>query len=398
MKVLQINSVCGIGSTGKIVTDLYDVLKKNGHDSCIAFGRGTSTENYKTIKIGKKLDNYLHVLKTRILDLHGFGSSKATKKLIEQINEYQPDIIQLHNLHGYYVNIEILFSYLATLNVPIVWLLHDQWPISGHSAYLEEKMGNENREREKKSKKGNYPKTWFIDNSRNNLKRKREILTKIRNMTIITPSEWLANSVKNTFLGQYDVKVINNGIDLSEFKPTESEFREQYALNKKIVLLGVASVWEERKGLNYFNKLAEKLDSNYQIVLIGINKKIEKKVNSKIICISKTASRKELAAIYTTADIFLNPTIEDNFPTTNIEALACGTPVITFNTGGSAESLNSTTGISIQKYDLNALYEAIISFDYNKYNRNECIKRAKKFDKESIYTEYLKLYETLNIQ
>lgn len=396
MKVLQINSVCGYGSTGRIVTDLYDVLEKEGHECYIAYGRGIAPKGYNTIKIGNKFDFYFHVLKTRLFDLHGFGSKKATRKLVEQIKEYKPDIIQLHNIHGYYLNIEILFNYLATIDIPIVWLLHDAWGISGHSAYFDLDTNNEVPDKNTKRRQYlEYPKSYFIDNSIKNYRNKKNILTQVKNMTIVTPSEWLASIVKKSFLSSYDVKSIHNGIDLSNFKITSSNFRINENLVNKKIILGVASVWDKRKGLVYFNQLAQLLDNSFKIVIVGLDKKQIQKLDKNILAISRTNNIKELAAIYTAADIFVNPTLEDNFPTTNIEALACGTPVITFNTGGSPESLSEDTGIIIERGNSQDLYESILNFNYENKNSTECRNQAKRFEKANVYNKYLTLFHIL---
>ena len=346
MKILQINSVCGVGSTGRIATDLYKVSEEQGHQCKIAYGRGTAPQGIDSIKIGSNLDNYMHVLKTRIFDKHGFGSVNATKKFIEEVKEYDPDVIHLHNIHGYYINIEILFNYLKEANKPVIWTLHDCWAFTGHCAYFDyvgcSKWKNGCN---KCPQKEGYPTSKVFDNSKLNYEKKRELFTSVKNMTIVTPSKWLANLVKESFLGKYPVEVINNGIDLDIFKPTKSYFREQYGLEDKFIVLGVASVWEERKGLKYFVELSKELSDDYKIVVVGVTEKQKKELPNNILAITRTNNVKELAEIYTVADVFVNPTLEDNFPTTNLEALACGTPVISFNTGGSVESIdNKTTG------------------------------------------------------
>lgn len=393
MKILQINSVCGYGSTGRIATDLYDVLEKEGHECCIAYGRGNAPQGYNVIKIGNEIDIVNHIMKTRLFDLHGFGSKKATMKFINQIEDYKPDIIHLHNIHGYYINIEILFEYLSTLTIPIIWLLHDQWAFSGHSAYF--KINNDGsipKENLDFKQRLDYPKSYFLDNSYKNFLRKKELFTKVKNMTIVTPSYWLENLVRNSFLSTYDIKVIQNGIDLNIFRPYKSGFRNKYKLEDKKIILGVANIWEERKGLKYFDQLADQLEDSFKIVLVGVDKRTKKKINSNILCISKTENVKELAEIYASANIFLNPTLEDNFPTTNIEALACGTPVITFNTGGSPESLNEKTGKVIENGDFERLYDFILNFNYEKENIQNCRKQAQNFEKNDVYNKYLSLY------
>ena len=391
MRILQINSVCGVGSTGRIATDLYNVLENQGHECKIAYGRGNAPEGINSIKIGFAFDNYYHVFKTRVFDKHGFGSVNATKKFIEEVKKYDPDIIHLHNIHGYYINIEILFNYLKEANKPVIWTLHDCWPFTGHCSYFDYvacekwKYGCSNCEQ-----KGQYPSSKLRDNSEWNYENKKRLFTSVKNMTIITPSKWLSNLVKKSFLGKYPVEVINNGIDLDVFKPTESDFRKKYNLSDKFIILGVASVWGERKGLKYFIELSEKLSDEYKIVIVGVDEKQKKSIPKDIISICRTNNAKELAEIYTSSDVFVNPTLEDNFPTTNLEALACGTPVITFNTGGSIECINKNTGKIVEKDDINGLVKAIKNL---KVDRLECINKARLFfNKNKKFEEYISLY------
>ncbi|RDC49982.1 glycosyltransferase, partial [Acinetobacter sp. RIT592] len=379
MKVLQINSVCGVGSTGRIATDLYKVLEEQGHSCKIAYGRGNAPEGIDTIKIGTNFDNYLHVFKTRMFDEHGFGSVSATKKFIEEVKKYDPDIIHLHNIHGYYINIEILFEYLNEANKPVIWTLHDCWAFTGHCAYFDFvgcdkwKYGCE-----KCPQKSGYPTSKAKDNSKLNYEKKKKIFTSINNMTIVTPSNWLANLVKESFLSKYNVEVINNGIDLDVFKPIESNFRKKHDLNDKFIILGVASDWSERKGLKYFIELEQNLSEQYKIVIVGVNKKQKAKLSKNIISITRTNNPKELAEIYTAADLFVNPTLEDNYPTTNLESIACGTPVITFETGGSVESIEFKTGKIIPKGNIKQLNDCIETLrnEYKDIMPVQCLKKA----------------------
>ena len=393
MKILQINSVCGVGSTGRIATDLYKVLEEQGHECKIAYGRGTAPEGIDSIKIGSNLDNYIHVFKTRVFDKHGFGSVSATKKFIEKVKEYDPDIIHLHNIHGYYINIEILFNYLKEANKPVVWTLHDCWAFTGHCSHFDYvgcdkwKNGCNNC-----IQKNEYPSSKVMDNSKFNYEKKKELFTSVKNMTIVTPSKWLANLVRESFLGKYSVEVINNGIDLDVFKPTESDFRERYNLQDKFIVLGVASVWTERKGLKYFIELSKELSDDYKVVVVGVTEKQKKELPNNILAITRTNNVKELAEIYTAVDVFVNPTLEDNFPTTNLEALACGTPVITFNTGGSVESIDNKNGIVVYEKDLNALKKAILKINNNILNYEIKSEIYNKFDR---YKDYIELYHKL---
>ncbi len=341
MKVLMINSVCGIRSTGRICTDLADALTAQGHEVKIAYGRETVPEKSRkyAVRIGSNTDNKLHGLRSRLFDDTGFGSKRATKRFIEWVKSYDPDVVHLHNIHGYYINIELLFRYLAEAEKPVIWTLHDCWSFTGHCAYFDYaecdrwKTGCHNCPQKKE-----YPSSMLADRSKKNWEAKKKLFTAVKDMVFVTPSEWLAEILGQSYFGKYPVKVINNDIDLSVFRPTEGDFREKNGLTGKKMLLGVASVWDRRKGLKDYIKLSEKLDDNYRIVLVGLSEEQIKQLPENVIGISRTNNTKELAEIYTAADYFLNLTYEDNYPTVNLEAQACGTPVISYRTGGSTES------------------------------------------------------------
>lgn len=393
MKILQINTECNMASPGRIAKDLYKLLEEHGNECAIAYGRGDAPDDIKTIKIGNSLDIYSHLLKTRVLDKQGFGSYSATKKLIKDIKEYNPDIIHLHNLHGYYINIHVLFNYLKEANKPVIWTLHDCWAFTGHCAYFDYIRCNKWKEKCYECQlKGEYPSSKLFDHSALNYIKKRELFTSIKNMTIVTPSKWLADLVKQSFLGKYSVKVINNGIDLSIFKRINNNLREKYNLKDKFIILGVANVWNERKGIKYFYELSNKLDDSFKIILVGLNEKQLKELPSNILGITRTKNIIELAEIYNIADVFVNPTLEDNFPTTNLEALACGTPVITFNTGGSVECINNECGIVVEKNDLKKLIKVIIDLKYKNLDSKSCIKKGSVYNKKIKYSNYLTLY------
>ena len=388
MKVLEINSVCGIRSTGRICTDLADILKENGHGCKIAYGRETAPEKYKDIsyRIGSDAGVKLHALKARLFDSAGFGSKKATERLIEKIKEYDPDIIHLQNIHGYYIDIDILFNYLAAADKPIVWTLHDCWAFTGHCSYFT----FANCERWKNGcfdcpQKKSYPSSLLMDRSKQNWIKKKELFTGVKNMTVVTPSKWLAELAGKSFLGKFPVKVINNGIDTEVFKPTCGDFRAAYGLENKKIMLGVASVWDKRKGLDDFIKLAGITDDNYVIVLVGVNEKQKNTLPGNIIGISGTNNTAELAEIYTAADVFVNFTYEDNYPTVNLEAQACGTPVITYKTGGSPESTDPC----------GVLPQGDISGAAGLIEKSDTLKILPPPEKKAQYGKYIKLYEEL---
>ncbi len=342
MKVLQINSVCGIRSTGRICTDIAEVLMKNGDESFILYGRETAPQKYKSIskKITTNKEVKFHALFSRIFDKAGFYSKRATKRFIKEIELYNPDIIHLHNLHGYYLDVELLFNYLKKCGKPIVWTLHDCWAFTGHCSHFsfvncnKWKAGCFNCAQKKQ-----YPTSLIFDNSKKNYKKKKDSFTGVKNLTIVTPSTWLKGEVEKSFLGEYNVEVINNEIDLNVFKPTPSDFREQNGLLNKKIILGVASAWSQRKGLQDFVELSKIISEKCKIVLVGLTEKQKKALPKEILAIIRTNSAKELAEIYTSANVFFNPTYEDTYPTVNLEAQACNTPVVTYNTGGSVESV-----------------------------------------------------------
>ena len=395
MKVLQINSVCGIGSTGRIATDIHNILIEQGYESYIAFGRDLPKNCDKSIRIGTKLDNYTHVAKTRLLDKHGFGSKQATIEFIDKVKSLAPDIVHLHNIHGYYINIEILFDYLKEAKIPVVWTLHDCWSFTGHCSHFDYigcnkwKTGCFDCPQKKE-----YPKSIFLDKSEWNYDKKKEVFQGAKNLAIVTPSKWLAGLVKKSFLKEYPIIIIYNGIDLSIFKPKHSDFRTRNNLDNKFIILGVANVWTERKGLNHFLQLKDELDENDILVLAGLTEKQKKILPDNIVGITKTNNITELVEIYSAANVFLNLTLEEVLGLTNIEAMACGIPVITYESGGAVETLDSKCGISVDKGNIERLsieVKKIKNQGEMKYSEY-CQERARRFDKNDLYRKYIELY------
>ena len=384
MKVLMINSVCGVGSTGRICTDIADMLLSQGHECKIAYGRGEVPEKYRdiSVRIGSTFKVYCNVLKSRLFDNEGFNAVGATKKLVRWIKEYDPDVIHLHKIHCYYLNVKGLFDYLKTSGKKIIWTLHDCWAFTGHCTHFQVPHCDKWRtECGKCIRVKDYPKA-LVSHAKRNYKRKKQTFCGVPNLTIVTPSKWLAGLVEQSFLSEYQTVVINNGIDLSVFKPTESDFRERFGLTDKKIILGVASVWEKRKGFNDFLELAKLIDDSYRIVLVGVNDKQLKMLPSNVIGIKRTNNVKELAEIYTAADVLFNPTYEDNYPTVNLEAQACGTPVITYPTGGSVESVPNENVVN----SVNEFYELLRS-------SKELVIAKTSFSKQEKYSDYVRLYE-----
>ncbi|NSE04728.1 glycosyltransferase [Blautia wexlerae] len=387
MKVLMINVVCGIRSTGRICTDLATALEEQGHEVKIAYGREGVPEQFQkyAVRIGNDFDVKLHGLKARLLDGAGFGSKRVTEKFIKWVKEYDPDIIHLHNIHGYYINIEVLFRYLQTCGKKIIWTLHDCWSFTGHCVYFDYVNCNKwEKECNHCPQKKEYPARVGPDFSKRNFNIKKDLFSEIPNLILVTPSQWLANLLSYSYMKKYTVRVIYNGVDTSVFRPVKSEIKEKYNCQGKKIVLGVASVWDKRKGLNTFIELADKLNDSYQIVLVGLDKEQKKKLPSKIIAIERTNSIQELVSLYSAAYVFVNPTLEDNYPTTNIEAIACDTPVITYETGGSGESAK-IYGLSVPQKNVTQLINAIENI--------ESIERKKiNIDCKNVVQKYLKLY------
>lgn len=360
MKMLIINSVLGYGSTGKIVLDIAHRNEQAGNKVKIAYGRsnGDSEEiiiakRKYGIRIGNDVDVYIHALYTRLTDRHGFASKRATTKFLRWAEEYNPDVLWIHNIHGYYINVELLFQWIkARPKMQVKWTLHDCWSFTGHCTYFT--YVNCNKWRigcHHCPQLSEYPRS-VCDNSKENFDKKKQAFCNAPNLSIITPSSWLKTIVQKGFLSEYPVEVIHNSIDYNVFRPTGSGFKKNHGIEGKTILLGVANKWERRKGLNDFINLSTQLDNDkYQIVLVGLSSRQVRDIKKKapdIIALPKTSNIEELVQIYSAADVFVNPTYEENYPTVNLEAEACGTRVITYNTGGCGETINRKDSMIIE--------------------------------------------------
>lgn len=395
MKIVQINSVCEIGSTGRIMQSISKVLENNGHECLNIYSRKEASKDLRSYKMNSKTDTYINALHARITDREGFGTKRPTMRLLKVLDDYKPDLIQIHNLHGYYMNIKLLFEYIAEKKIPVVWTMHDEWCYTGHCAYTWRGTYTEDCTRwltgchDCPSKK-EYPASFFLDNSSRNYSEKKRLFTAVDDMTMVTPSQWLFDRLKRSYLKEKDACVINNGINVNNFKPTESDFKKRYGIEDKFMVLGVSSIWVEKKGLADLIKLAQRLPEKFEVVIVG---KTEEKLPENIIHINHTDSVSELAEIYSAADVFVNPTLCDNFPTVNLEALACGTPVITYNTGGSPEAVDKSCGIVIEQHDIDALADILNNFDRYDFKSENARKRAMNFTEEKAYNSYVDLYK-----
>ena len=393
MKVVQINATCGHGSTGKIVVDISKLLNEQGVENYIMYvGNVSDYEN--GINYAGKSYIKIQALKTRIFGNYGFNSEFITRNLVRQLKKINPDIVHLHNIHGHNVNLPILFEHLKKSSIKVIWTFHDCWAFTGGCTYFDYIKCAKWKIRCSDCPQNNM--SWFFDRTGYMYDKKKELFTQLSGMTVVTPSNWLSELIKQSFLKKYPVKVINNGIDLSVFQPTYSDFREKYNIKDKKILLGVAMGFGERKGFQYYLKLAEMADDDTCIVLVGVTHEQTESLPDNVIGIPRTADQAELAGIYTAADVFVNCTLEDNFPTVNLEALACGTPVITFNTGGSIECIDKETGAVVEKGDIESIINEAERLRKIRNISVKCRERAERyFDKNKCFLSYIKLYNIM---
>lgn len=394
MRIVQINGGAK-GSTGKIMMGIAEVARAQGHEvlcaSPITSTNRDAGEDCGYYRIGTYNSRRVNVALSRITGYNGCFAWVETHKLLKEIDKFHPDIIHLHNLHDSYINLPMLFSYIKKHDLPVVWTLHDCWAFTGHCPHFtiakcdKWKTGCYGCEQYK-----DYPASIY-DNSKRMWTLKKKWFTGIKNMTIVTPSKWLASLVKESYLRSYPVQVINNGIDLNVFKPTKSDFRKKYGISRsECIILGVSFGWNYKKGLDCFVKLRNELNKQYRIVLVGTDSSIDKQLPLGIVSIHRTQNQKELAEIYSAADVFFNPTREEVLGLVNLESLACGTPVVTFDTGGSPECIDEYSGIIVKDGDdikwifENKIYDSIV--------KEKCIKRAQQFMVDEVYLKYLKTY------
>lgn len=388
--LLQINVTANWGSTGKIAEQIGLCAMKHGWESYIAYGRWCNPSNSHLIKVGNKLDMYMHYAEQRIRDNEGLCSRGATKRLIKIISEIRPDVVHLHNIHDHYLNYPLLFRYLAMIDTPIVWTQHDCWAFTGGCMYFDMsgceqwKSGCLNC-KEKRALFGNKAAYQF--------ETKKELLRNIKDLTFVPVSDWLHGLLKQSVQESRPIVTIHNGVDLTSFRPMD---RTKKSKSSKFKILGVAAVWDARKGLADFVELRSKFSEDYEITLVGLTPKQISSLPKGIRGIQRTQNVEELVQLYSDANVFLNPTYSDNFPTTNIEALACGTPVIMYRTGGSPEAIDEKTGVVVEQGDVDGLAEAIRMMKEKPLSSTDCRKRAEKcFDKDKCFEKYLELYEKL---
>lgn len=392
-KIVFINAV-PYGSTGKIVCGIENVAKINEYKTLTFYSwtKSLKKSNADNVIIGSFISKITHIILAKLTGFSGCFSILGTLKLVNRIKKFAPDVINLHLLHSWSINLPILFKYLKKSNAKIIWTMHDCWAFTGQCPHYTISKCD-------KWKNGCHDCIHYqefnavlVDRTKEMWRLKKKWFTGVPNLTIVTPSEWLKKQIDNSFLSEYPVKVINNGVDLDVFKPTESSFRKDNSCEDKFVILGVAFDWGPRKGLDVFINLAHDLDKKYQIVLVGINEEIRKILPDNIIAIQRTQNQQELAEIYSSADVFVNPTREENYPTVNMESIACGTPVITYKTGGSPEIVGNRNGYVVPYDDYKALKNRLELMSMEKgFNRDKLVYNAHEFDMKIKYSEYFEL-------
>lgn len=377
-------------STGNIAEDISKVAIRHGWQTFTAWGRFAKPSVSSQIRVGCKFDTYMHFIAQKMLDGEGLASKRATRKLIARIEQIKPDIIHLHNIHDHYLNYPLLFRYFALVDTPVVWTQHDCWAFTGGCMYFDMsgceqwKSGCLNCN-EKRALLGNKAAYQF--------ETKKALLSNIKNLTFVSVSDWLHSLLEQSVQQSRPIVTIHNGVDLTRFRPMDITNNHKLS---KFKILGVAAIWDARKGLSDFVKLRSKLSEDYEITLVGLTPKQISSLPKGINGIQRTQNIEELVQLYSDADVFLNSTYSDNFPTTNVEALACGTPVITYRTGGSPEAIDKKTGVVVEQGDVNGLVEAIYRMKENPLSSADCRKRAEEcFDKDKCFEKYIELYENL---
>lgn len=403
MKIVEINAF-NIGSTGKIMLQLKNKAEQYGHTVyCFVPAERINIKHLKENQflVGTILERQIHLKLGNLTGYNDCFSYLSTKRLIYKLNKIKPDLIHLHNIHNCYLNLSLFFEYIKENNIKIVWTFHDCWPFTGRCPHF--LISNCDKWKSGCNscvyKKEEYP---YASKDRTEFlwKYKQRNFTGVKNLKIVTPSYWMKSLVEQSFLKEYESIVINNGIDTKVFRPKSNNFRLKFGISEdRTILLGVAFDWNYKKGLDIFIKLANELKDNFTIVLVGTNEKVDAQLPSNIISIHRTNNQEELADIYSAADYFVNPTREDTFSLVNIEALACGTPVITFNTGGSAESITDACGYIIEDNSYETLINTINNLTFNKIKNTNigelCRKRALLYDDEKKYDEYIDMYEKM---
>lgn len=397
-KLIQINTVCN-GSTGNIMYQIQKQAQDSGYETLSLYGRRKGFRDVSCAKYGHGVSFWIHVILTTAFDAHGLGSYFYTRSMVKRIQEEKPDIIHLHNVHGYYLHLPTLFRYLKTQYTgKLVWTFHDCWPVTGHCPhFVAAQCDKWKTECKKCPNKKSYPISWGLDGSKRNYRMKKRLFTAIEDMVIISPSQWLANIVKQSYFKDTKCVVVPNGINLQTFYPREEDtVTQKYNIpDDKKIILGVASVWDERKGLKVFRDLAKELSGEYRIVLVGLSKRQIAGLPENIIGIPRTESADELAQLYTKAAIFINPSKEESFSLVTIEAMACGTPVIAMDTSAPRELVSGSNGVLLSDDNVQNYLKAIRDIEQKDLDKNLIVDSVQQYSVGNMTKKVLDIYEEL---
>ncbi|MDR0929164.1 MAG: glycosyltransferase [Oscillospiraceae bacterium] len=394
--LLLINTVCG-GSHGRIMGDLCAAAGSAGFAAHVAFGRGEN--RFDGIRISGRFDVLRHVARTRLLDGHALGSKRATRALIAEMRRHPPALVHLHNLHGYYLHAPALFDYFKETGVPVIWTLHDCWALTGHcSHFVRANCDKWQTGCFDCPLKSAYPASQLLDASRANWRWKRDLFTDLPNLTIVCPSKWLGEVVGQSYLQHAPRRVISSGVDLGLFVPPMGDveaIREAHGVQEgQLMLLAVAAPFDERKGFADALAVAGRLGRRARLVLVGLTDAQRRALPREVTGICRTEGPEALVALYGAADCLINPTYEDTYPTVNMEAMACGTPVAAYAVGGCTEQLESPVGRAVPVGDAAALAEAALALALQKADlAADCRRYAQQhFDRQAAIAQYIRLY------
>lgn len=395
--LLQINSDINWGSIGRITEQIGILSISHGWDSYVVYGRDSTTSSLNTIKVGSKFETYEHYVENVLFDNDGLASRRSTKRLVEIIKNLNPDIIHLHNIHDHWLNYDILFKFLATLEIPIVWTLHDCWSFTGGcSHYTVNQCFQWETECNKcKFKKGLLP---IIEQTGTHYHTKKKLFNSLDNLVLVPVSNWLEGEIRKSFLKEQRIYRIYNGIDISVFRNIKSSIKKKYGIEDKSLLVALATAWSEHKGLNDYKALATKLPKDVCLMLVGLNKKQISGLPDSIIGIERTQDVNELVETYSAADIVLNLSYEETFGLTTVEGFACGTPGIVYKSTASPELVTPKTGLVVKPGDIDGVATAVreILKKGKEYYTKACRERAVNvFNKDDRFADYIKLYDML---
>lgn len=397
--LLQINVDANNGSNGSIARDIGSIALSKGWKSYIAYGRRHIPCDSELIRIGNDFDVKLHGLLTRLFDLHGLGSILATKRFLRKVDRIKPDIIHLHNIHGYFLNYNILFKYLIKHQIPVVWTFHDCWPFTGHCGYFE-KYGCTKWKSECKSCPGykDYPRSAFFDLSRFQYALKKQLFTSLDTIHVTTVSAWLKGLTEQSYFSKYPIHVVYDGIDTESFVYRNSDLRTLYHIEDKIVLMSAAANWTAQKGWNDYIELSKILPDDCIIMLLGVTDEQSKNLPSNIIPVARVEGKDKLAEYYSMADILLNLSYQETFGMTTAEAMSCGTPGISYNRTACPELITSETGIVVEAGDMDAIIAAIKTIQSNgkDFYREACRQRVlDNFDFKKVNRKFFDIYQDI---